>query len=61
MKKYLPHIDLITLAVAAIGILLRMWHLGSGVDEQGLYPANHMAWTLLLRPDEWREKHDGSN
>ena len=48
MKKYLPHIDLITLAVAAIGILLRMWHLGAGVDEQGLYPANHMAWTLLL-------------
>lgn len=48
MKKYLPHIDLITLAVAAIGILLRFWHLGAGVDENGLYPANHIAWTLLL-------------
>ena len=20
-----------------------------------------LAWTLLMRPDEWREKHDGSN
>ena len=48
MKKYLPHIDLLTLAVAAIGILLRFWHLGTGVDENGLYPANHIAWTLLL-------------
>ena len=48
MKKYLPHIDLITLAVAAIGILLRFWHLSAGVDEKGLYPATHLAWTLLL-------------
>jgi hypothetical protein len=48
MKKYLPHIDLITLGVAVIGILLRFWHLSTGVDENGLYPANHIAWTLLL-------------
>ena len=48
MKKYLPHIDLITLAVAVIGILLRFWHLGAGVDAKGLYPAGHMGWILLL-------------
>ncbi len=48
MKKYLSHIDLITLAVAAIGILLRFWHLSVGEDSNGLYPANHIAWVLLL-------------
>lgn len=48
MKKYLPHIDLITLATAAIGILLRLWLLGLGEDEKGLYPADHISWILLL-------------
>lgn len=48
MKKYLPNIDLITIAVAVIGILLRYWHLSAGPDSNGLYPANHIAWTLLL-------------
>lgn len=48
MKKYLPHIDLITLAVASIGVLLRFWQLSVGEDSKGLYPANHIAWTLLL-------------
>lgn len=48
MKKYLPNVDLITIAVAVIGILLRYWHLSVGPDSNGLYPANHIAWTLLL-------------
>lgn len=48
MKKYLANIDLITLAVAVIGVLLRYWHLSSGPDINGLYPGNHIAWILLL-------------
>lgn len=48
MKKYLPHLDLITLGTAGIGILLRFWLLGIGEDENGLYPANHISWILLL-------------
>ena len=48
MKKYLPHIDLITLGASAIGILLRLWLLGIGENEKGLYPANHISWILLL-------------
>ena len=48
MKKYLANIDLITLAVAVIGVLLRFWHLSSGPDSNGLYPGNHIAWILLL-------------
>ena len=48
MKKHLANIDLITLAVAVIGVLLRYWHLSAGPDSNGLYPDNHIAWTLLL-------------
>ena len=48
MKKYLANIDVITLGVAVIGVLLRLWHLSSGPDSNGLYPGNHIAWILLL-------------
>lgn len=48
MKKYLPHIDLVTLAASVVGILLRFWLAAVGVDEKGLYPANHISWILLI-------------
>lgn len=48
MKKYLPHIDLLTLAASVVGILLRFWLSAVGVDEKGLYPANHISWILLI-------------
>lgn len=48
MKKYLPYIDLLTLAASVLGILLRFWLSAVGVDEKGLYPANHISWILLI-------------
>ena len=48
MKKHLANIDLSTLAVGVFGVLLRYWHLSAGPDSNGLYPDNHIAWTLLL-------------
>lgn len=48
MKKYLPYIDLVTLAASVVGILLRFWLAAVGVDEKGLYPANHISWILLI-------------
>lgn len=48
MKKYLPKIDLLTVIAAAVGILLRLWLLAVGTDENELYPAGHISDVLLL-------------
>lgn len=47
MRKYLRYGNLIALGAGALGMLLSAWMFGVGVDEKGLYPANHPAWILL--------------
>ncbi len=49
MKKYLhPRILPVFVPVAGLlGMLLRIWTLGSGPDRDGLYAPQPVAWTLL--------------
>lgn len=49
MKKYLrpKYLPLIVLAFSALGLLLRLWTVGSGPDENNLYAPNPLAWILL--------------
>lgn len=49
MKKLLRtrNLPLFTLIFAILGLLLRLWTLGSGPDEGGLYAPQTPAWVLL--------------
>lgn len=49
MKKILhpKYLIVYTLGCGIIGILLRLWTLGSGPDSLGLYTPQPFAWTLL--------------
>lgn len=49
MKKYLhPQFLPIIIPIASVlGFLLRLWTIGSGPDEEGLYAPQSIAWVLL--------------
>ena len=49
MKKFLrpKYLPWLTLALAAVAALLRLWTLGSGPDESNLYEPQPLAWALL--------------
>lgn len=49
MRKFLrpKHLPFLILAFSALGVLMRLWTIGSGPDKNNLYAANPMAWTLL--------------
>ena len=48
MRKLLRYAHYLTLLFGGIGMLLMVWLHAAGVDEKGLYPANHPAWTILF-------------
>ena len=49
MKKILNSktIPYIVIGGSVVGLLLRLWTLGTGADAFGLYPRNPLAWVLL--------------
>lgn len=49
MKKILrpKSLPFIILAFSAMGVLMRLWTIGSGPDKNNLYAPNPMAWALL--------------
>lgn len=49
MKKYLrpKNLPVFVLAFSLLGLLLRLWSVGSGPDENALYEPNPLAWALL--------------
>lgn len=49
MKKYLhpKFLPILVPAASVIGLLLRLWTIGSGPDAEGLYKPQPVAWTLL--------------
>ena len=46
MKKLLCYADIIVLICAVLGMLLQLWIVLGGTDDQGLYPAGHPGWIL---------------
>lgn len=48
MNKLTSHIKFITLGAGALGLLLRIWLLLGGVDEKGLFSADHPASPLCF-------------
>lgn len=49
MKKYLhpKFLPILVPAAGVLGLLLRLWTMGSGPDPEGLYAPQPFAWTLL--------------
>lgn len=49
MKKYLHprYLPIIIPIASVLGLLLRLWTLGTGPDEEGLYAPQTAAWVLL--------------
>lgn len=49
MKKYLhpKFLPILVPAAGLLGLLLRLWTMGGGPDQEGLYAPQPVAWTLL--------------
>ena len=49
MKKYLhpKYLPILVPIAAVLGLLLRLWTMAGGPDEDGLYPSHAFAWVLL--------------
>lgn len=49
MKKFLrpKHLPTVVLLASVLGFLLRLWTLGAGPDNEGLYQPQPLAWALL--------------